>query len=158
VTVSISDARIIGGRAGPGDVLVTHSLGSCIGVAVHDPVAKIAGLLHFQLPESKMDPKRAAAAPLMFGDTGIDWLLQEIVRQGGSTKRLTVKLAGGASMLTASKLDIGRRNHALARRHLWKHGLFVAAEDCGGSNARTLYLRREDGAVRLRVDGRVTTL
>lgn len=155
VSVGISDAAV---SADPSVVLVTHSLGSCIGIACHDPAKRVSGLLHFQLPESTMDPARAAQTPLMFCDTGLDWLLAEMRRQGASTSRLQVRLAGGAKMLAASAFDIGRRNHAAARKQLWKHGLLVAAEHCGGTVARTLYLRGADGAVRLRAGGQVIEL
>ncbi len=33
--------------------LVTYSLGSCIGLAIWDPVAKVGGLLHYMLPEGE---------------------------------------------------------------------------------------------------------
>ena len=36
--------------------IVTYALGSCIGVTVYDPVAKVGGLLHFMLPESTVSP------------------------------------------------------------------------------------------------------
>ncbi|MFT3785579.1 MAG: hypothetical protein QM770_05370 [Tepidisphaeraceae bacterium] len=55
-TVNISDAKV---STSPGDTLVTYSLGSCIGVMLYDPNLPIAGLLHFQLPTSTMDPERA---------------------------------------------------------------------------------------------------
>ena len=34
------------------DVLTTLGLGSCVGVAIYDPVTKISGLLHCMLPDS----------------------------------------------------------------------------------------------------------
>ncbi len=61
-------------------------------------------------------------------------------------------------MLAASTFDIGKRNHLAIRKSLWKHGLFIAAEDCGGNAARTLYLRCSDGAVRLRISGKIVPL
>jgi len=36
-------------------LIVTHALGSCIGVAVYDPKVKVGGLLHYMLPESSLD-------------------------------------------------------------------------------------------------------
>ncbi len=139
-------------------MLVTHSLGSCVAIAAWCPKTRASGLLHFQLPEARMDAARAAAHPLMFCDTGLTRLLAEMAMLGADIRGLKVKLAGGAKMLQHGTLDIGNRNHQAARKQLWKHGLFVAAEDCGGSTARTLYLRGADGAVRLRIAGKVTEL
>ena len=45
----------------PDEVLVTYSLGSCIGLSLYDPVARVGGLLHAMLPLSSLDPVKAAA-------------------------------------------------------------------------------------------------
>src|ERR1700731_1162142 len=42
--VGIGDCKV---SNEPEDVLVTHALGSCIAVMIHDPVARVAGLLHY---------------------------------------------------------------------------------------------------------------
>ena len=155
VVVGISDLKVVDD---PNAMLVTHSLGSCIGVAAHCPRSRVTALLHFQLPEARMDPQRAVEHPLMFCDTGLDTMLRDMAAKGADVRRLIVRLAGGAKMFESGTLDIGRRNHQAARKQLWKHGLFVAAEDCGGNKARTLYLRAADGAVRLRINGQVVAL
>ena len=56
IVVDVSDAKI---SADPGDVLATYSLGSCIGLCLYEPKARVGGMLHFQLPDSKHDPQRA---------------------------------------------------------------------------------------------------
>ncbi len=155
MTVGISEARIVND---PSAMLVTHSLGSCVAISVWCPVTKVSGLLHYQLPDSEMDLKRAGQNPLMFCDTGLRHLLDKVAKLGGQTKRLEIKLAGGAKMLQVGTFDIGHRNHLAARKQIWKHGLFVKAEDCGGTAPRTLYLRASDGAVRLRINGKVRAL
>ena len=52
IVVDISDARC---SQDSQDILATYSLGSCIGVALHDPQAGVGGMLHYQLPSAKMD-------------------------------------------------------------------------------------------------------
>ena len=47
LTVGVSEMCI---SKNPGDIIVTHALGSCIGLAIHDPVAHVGGLLHYMLP------------------------------------------------------------------------------------------------------------
>ena len=49
-------------EARPGGVIVTHALGSCIAVCIFDPVARVGGLLHFLLPESRINPDAGAGA------------------------------------------------------------------------------------------------
>ena len=53
----------------PHDVIVTHALGSCIAVCVWDPVVRVAGLLHFLLPEAKLNMDRARKQPATFACT-----------------------------------------------------------------------------------------
>jgi chemotaxis protein CheD len=156
LTVNISDAKA---SKSVDDTLITYSLGSCIGVSLSDPAAKVAGLLHFQLPDSKMDKARAQTNPAMFADTGLDSLVQSVELLGGHKRRLKVKLAGGAKMLAGSDtFDIGRRNHAAVRKALWKHGLMVDREDCGGNKPRTMIVRVADGQTSLRIGGQEQTL
>ncbi|MEL7239213.1 MAG: chemotaxis protein CheD [Planctomycetota bacterium] len=148
IKVGVSDMRVSKDRDA---VLITHSLGSCIAVTVVDLTAGVAGLLHYQLPDSAADVARSKRSPLMYADTGLAMMLDEIEHQGGCRSRLHVNIAGGASMLgVANGFDIGRRNHAGIRKALWKQGLFLEAEDCGGHDPRTLSLRVRDGAVLIR--------
>jgi len=133
---------------------VTYSLGSCIGVCLYDPAAHIGGMLHYQLPESKMDPERAREKPFMFADSGMKIMINKMVSLGAKSKRMKVKIAGGAAMQTGPKgFDIGKRNHLALRKIMWKNGLFIDAEDVGGFAARNLYMNVETGDVTIRSNG-----
>jgi chemotaxis protein CheD len=131
----------------PGDVIVTHALGSCIAVCVFDPRAGVAGMLHFLLPESTINPDRARYQPGVFADTGIPLLLDAASQYGLSKKRAIVTLVGGAEMTqqTGSSFATGRRNALAAKNVLWRAGVFVSGQEIGGSGARTLYLSVADG-------------
>jgi len=154
VIVSVSDAKA---SKDPGSVIATFSLGSCIAVSVYDPAAAVGGMLHFQLPDSTIDAKRAKERPLMFADTGRQCLLREMESLGAQKRRLKIKLAGGAQMLDDHHLfNIGRRNHAAIRKVLWQHGLFVDAEDVGGTRPRNMYLSIADGTVTVKTQGEST--
>ncbi len=151
ITVNVSDAKF---STNPEDVIVTYSLGSCIGVCLFDPVAQVAGMLHFQLPTSTIDAARAAEKPLMFADTGMAMLLQQMEMAGASRKRMIVKLAGGANMLNdAAQTSIGKRNHTAIRKILWQNGMFVKSEDVGGQSPRTIYFSVADGALTIKASG-----
>lgn len=152
IIIGVSDAKVSGD---PADVLATYSLGSCIGVSMYDPAAKIGGLLHFQLPSASLDAERAKSNPMMFADTGLQHLLREMEGAGAQKRRLKIKLAGGAQMLNdAALFNIGKRNHAAVRKALWQHGLFVDAEAVGGGSPRTLFLSVVDGRLTLKCDGK----
>ncbi len=151
IVVHVSDARH---SSDPADVITTYSLGSCIGVTLYDPVARIGGMLHFQLPSAAMDEDRARRQPLMFGDSGFAWLLEQLEHMGAVKRRMKVKLAGAAQILDDNGVfNIGRRNHAAIRKVLWQHGLLIDGEDIGGKSPRNLYLQIADGAVAVRKDG-----
>lgn len=151
ITVQVSDARI---SNDPNSVIVTYSLGSCIAVAVYDPNARLGGMIHFQLPESSMDPERAKRDPFMFADSGLDILFNKMVEAGGNKKKFIVKIAGGAAMQTGPKgFDIGKRNFLAVRKIFWKHGLLIKAQEIGGSVPRNFYLRIDDGTVTVKANG-----
>jgi chemotaxis protein CheD len=156
IVVNVSDARV---SQDPNDVLVTHSLGSCIGVCLYDPVAQAAGMLHFQLPSSSIDATRAQANPCMFADTGMATLLRDMAALGGLPRRMQVKLAGGAEILDDKGLfSIGKRNHTAIRKILWQRGLLLSAENVGGSEPRTLYLHVADGTTIVKSRGTTANL
>ena len=156
IVVSVADARASNDAA---DVLATYALGSCIGVALYDPLAKIGGMLHYQLPTSTIDPARARQNPLMFADTGMTWLLDEMQKLGARKRCLKVRLAGAAQILNDNNVfNIGRRNHAAIRKILWQEGLFIDGEEVGGTAPRNLYLQVADGAVSVKTQGKSINL
>ncbi len=149
--VGISDSKASGIG---GDMIVTYSLGSCIGVAAHDPVAKVSGILHFQLPDSGLDRAKAARNPCMFADTGLSYLLASMGMLGAARKRLVVRLVGAAEMLNDRGLfDIGRRNRSAIKSLLAQQGMTVAEEQLGGRIPRSMYLRVDDGELTIKTQG-----
>jgi len=149
--VNISDAKV---SNNPCDVIATYSLGSCIAVCLYDPKTNVGGMLHYQLPDSKVDLARSAQKPLMYADTGMQYLLDRMLACGVNKKRMQVKIAGGAAMDIGPKgFDIGKRNYLAIRKILWKQGMFIDAEDIGGSSPRNMYLNIESGAVTVRTTG-----
>ena len=151
IVVQMADCRV---ADVPGQVLATYALGSCIGLAVHDPKANVGGLLHFMLPDSGIDPARGRENPFMFADTGIPLLLDQVCQKGASKQRLTVHAAGGARMMDREDMfEIGKRNYLAMRRILWKKGILVHAEAVGGGNSRTVRLQIGSGRVWLHEAG-----
>ena len=124
--VGISDCKVTRDAEA---VLVTYALGSCIAVAMHDPVTKVSGLLHYMLPEAALDTKKAELNPFMFADTGIPGMMQALKAAGGDGRRMVVRLTGGAQVLDSQGVfQIGKRNYLAARRILWKAGILITGE------------------------------
>ncbi len=152
VVVGISDLKVSNENK---DVLITYSLGSCIAVVIWDPVVRVGGLLHYMLPESRLDRERAEKNPFMFADTGIPALFKEAYRLGAVKSRLVVKVVGGAQILDPTGLfNIGKRNYLLLRRLFAKNRIVIDAEDVGGCVNRTVSLEIASGRVVLKVSGR----
>lgn len=152
VVVGISDCAV---SRDPANTLVTYALGSCVAVALYDPVSKAGGLLHIILPESQLNPEKAAQNPWMFADTGLPKMLEQIARVGADKRRLVVRLAGGAQVLDPQgTFNIGKRNIMATKKMLWKAGLLLAGEAVGGEVSRTVRLVLESGGFYIREPGR----
>ncbi len=138
-----------------GDVIVTHALGSCLGIAVHDPATGVGGLLHVMMPQGRMNPEKAATNPYMFVDTGVPAFFREIYNAGGVKSRLVVKVAGGANVhgIGNDKFRIGKRNYIVLKKLLWRNSILIDAEDVGGRKARTMYLQTGTGRTWLSTAG-----
>ena len=149
--VGVADMKV---SRDPDVVLVTHSLGSCIGVAIYDPVVRVGGLLHYMLPDSDLDLKKSRDNPAMFGDTGIPLLFKSTYKFGAKKSRLKVVVAGGAQIMDQKGLfNIGKRNHTLLRKMFWRNNVMIDFEEVGGTVNRTIRLEIKTGNVWLKTSG-----
>ncbi len=149
VTVDIADMQV---SNEPDAVLVTYALGSCIAVMVHDPIRRASGMIHYMLPQASTAPEKAKAKPYMFADTGVPELFHAMYRLGSQKRDLVVKVTGGSAMTTGDMFEIGKRNHLILRKLLWKAGVPIAAEDVGGTVFRTAKLFNDIGLVRIKTE------
>lgn len=147
--------------ANPDEVLTTIALGSCVAVCLFDAVAKVGGLLHFLLPDSRLNAERARTQPAAFADTGIAKLFHAAYALGAQKQRCRVRLVGGAE-ISANGVNgaddvfqVGRRNVLAARAVLWRNGTLISGELVGGTTARTITMAVADGRVAVKSDGRV---
>ncbi len=142
--------------ASPDDELITHALGSCLGISVYDVRTGVGGLLHVMLPESRIDPDKAQTKPFMFVDTGVPELFRACYRLGARKENMVLRVAGGACTHGDEEDDlfqIGARNMTMLRKLLWRNGVMIDAQDVGGSESRTMTLHLRDGSVTLRTNG-----
>jgi len=129
------------------DVLTTLGLGSCVGVALYDPITKVSGLLHLMLPDSTKIRNNENLAK--FADTGIQELLRQMLAIGANRSRIVAKIAGGAQMFamksTNDLLRVGERNIEAAKENLMKSNIRIIVEDTGFNYGRTVELHSETG-------------
>lgn len=136
--------------AQPDTELVALGLGSCIGLAMVDWDAGIAGLAHIVLPESRGDGHPAGK----FADLAVPELLARVRSLGARLPRLKVAIAGGARMFALEgSLDVGSRNEEAVRAALAAAGVTVAAAHTGGRQGRTLRVHTGRGRVTIRSAG-----
>ncbi len=135
--------------------LVTYSLGSCVGVSIYDPVAKVGGLLHAMLPDSNINLDRAATRPFMFVDTGLPAMFHAVYTLGGLKHRIIIKLVGGAEFLDEKKIfRIGQRNVETTLALLERNGVKLSARETGGRESRTVRLDLSNGNLLLDLPGK----
>jgi chemotaxis protein CheD len=140
--------------ANPQAVLLTEALGTAVGLAAFDPVARTGGILHFLLPDACLNRARAQKTPALFADTGIPALLQALTGAGGQTSRLQVTVAGGACGLDQrGPFDIGQRNLLALRRILQANQIPIQHEEVGGQFYRCLRLALHSGRCRISIPG-----
>jgi len=146
--VAVGDMKV--GR--DGDILVTHALGSCLGLVVYDPVARVGGLLHAMLPLSRINLQKAESHPYMFVDRGVPLLFKAVYQMGGQKQRLVVKATGCGSPLGKNAMfKIGERNYTVLKKLLEKNRVPLQAEDVGGTDSRTVHVDLTSGETIIRI-------
>ncbi len=166
VVVGLSEVKIADGEA---DVLVAYSLGSCVGLALWDPISKVGGMAHVVLPSSAGTlsaaalPVRASqsadsvATPGKYADTAVPHLVQRLERAGCQVPRLRAWIAGGAHVLKGLMWptgDIGAANVKAVLEALSSAGISAPRMDVGEDYGRTMRLYVPTGRTTVSTVGR----
>jgi chemotaxis protein CheD len=138
------------------NAITTLGLGSCVGIVLFDPVRKIAGMVHIMLPDSTKIVNNANKAK--FADTGIDALIQQLMKAGADRRTLVSKIAGGAQMFAfgnnSDMMRIGERNVEATKLKLGELGISIKAEDTGLNYGRTIEFYPESGELHIKSVGK----
>lgn len=140
------------------DGVTTLGLGSCVGIALRDPMTKIGGLAHIMLPDSTAI-KNSQQNIAKFADTGIVELVEQMEKLGAKRSRIVAKIAGGATMFSfqgSSNLvgQVGDRNVAATKAKLKELKIPILAEDTGANYGRTVIFYPESGEFHIRAVGK----
>ncbi|HXI21741.1 MAG TPA: chemotaxis protein CheD [Gemmatimonadales bacterium] len=149
--------RVADLRAGQGEVvLATLGLGSCVAIALHDPVAQVGGLAHILLPSPSLG--RTAEHLGRYPQTAVPATVRQMVDLGADPRRLTARLVGGASMfinlVPAGSIQMGERNVIASREVLSQLAIPITGERVGGTEGRSVWFRVHEGRVLVRSVGR----
>ncbi len=148
IVVRVADLQV--GRKE--DVLLTVGLGSCIAILLYDQAASVGGLSHVLLPSPALS--RQDTNPAKFPQLAVPRLLELMAREGASPRRITARLAGGASMFAAlaptGTIQMGERNVVASKQVLHSHSIPLIGEAVGGDFGRTVRLDVSDGTLQVR--------
>ena len=129
------------------DAITTLGLGSCVGIAIRDPITKIGGLAHIMLPDSTAI--QGVSHIPKFADTGLNELVKVVVGAGANRTRLVAKIAGGAQMFSfqnkSELMTVGERNVEAVTRILKEMKIPILASDTGANYGRTVEFYPETG-------------
>lgn len=138
------------------DSITTLGLGSCVGIALRDPITKIGGLAHIMLPDSTQMRNNSNIAK--FADTGIEELIKRVTLAGANKRRLVAKIAGGAKMFEVKGVsgvgNVGERNAIASKAKLNQLGIPLLAEDTGLNYGRTVELYPATGEFYIKAVGK----
>lgn len=138
------------------DSITTLGLGSCVGIALYDPIKKVGGLAHIMLPDSTKIRNNENKAK--FADTGIEELIRQMEAAGAMRLRIVAKIAGGAQMFAfnsqSDMVRIGLRNIEASKSKLKELGISLLSEDTGENYGRTIEFYTETGELVVKSVGR----
>ncbi len=144
IIVGMADLNTIKGSG----TLTTLGLGSCVGIALYDPIAKVAGLAHAMLPSSKEIVNNNTNIA-KFVDLATIKVTKDMIAKGAKQDRIVAKLAGGAQMFAfgsaQQNMRIGDRNVTSAENILRRLGIKIISKDVGKTFGRTVELHVADG-------------
>lgn len=129
------------------DILTSYGIGSCVVVALFDPLLRLAAMAHVMLPGMGNRGKDGGSAK--YSDQAIEGMLEELERRGGSRKRLVAKIAGGAQMFSLPPSfpdhSPGQRNVEAITKKLTREGIPLIAKDVGKNFGRSVEFSAESG-------------
>jgi chemotaxis protein CheD len=133
--------------------IMTMALGSCLGIALHDPEARIGALAHAMHPRRERVKNNMNRAK--FVDSVIPLLVERMLQWGARREKIVAKIFGGARMFDGFEgcrgiLQIGDENIVAAREVLKDLGIPLVAECVGGRTGRTIVLDVSNGSVLVR--------
>lgn len=138
------------------DQLITLGLGSCVGIVLYDTSTKVSGMVHIMLPDSTKIKNNENKAK--FADTGIQELLDNMLKLGAMRSKIVAKIAGGAHMFTfgactSDIMQVGERNVIAVKEVLGNLKIDILAEDTGLNYGRTIVFDSVSGMLKIKAIG-----
>jgi chemotaxis protein CheD len=133
--------------------MVSTVLGSCVSACIRDRQLGVGGMNHFMLPqEGKFSTDNwggEVGLASRYGNWAMEFLINSVLKLGGSRRNLEVKVFGGGNVLT-NMTEIGTRNIEFVLNYLRNEELEIAAQDLGGPYPRKILYFPDTGAVKVK--------
>ncbi|NVJ49506.1 MAG: chemoreceptor glutamine deamidase CheD [Gammaproteobacteria bacterium] len=134
------------------DELIVTVLGSCVSACITDRVNQIGGMNHFMLPivpGKSQDALSVTSESARYGNFAMEFLINNIIRNGGERRYLEVKLFGGSKVIKRMS-DVGEKNIQFILKYVQSEALNVLAKDLGGESPRKVVYNPMNGVVRIK--------
>ncbi|KJY90639.1 chemotaxis protein CheD [Pseudoalteromonas piscicida] len=132
------------------DELISTVLGSCIAACVYDEKLGIGGMNHFMLPGAKaLREVHADDLNCRYGNWAMEYLINEVLKNGASRSNLKIKLFGGGKIISAMT-DIGEGNIRFARAYVEEENLNLISLDVGGPWPRKVIFHPQSGKAQVK--------
>jgi len=128
-------------------------LGSCIAVAMFDPIRKIGGMNHFMLPFTINEECFYLSKSGKYGMYAMELLINELLKLGAARSVIKAKVFGGGNVLQNVKDFSGsvpENNIKFALEYLNAEGIPIVAQDVGGTEARRVFFFTDTAKIRLK--------
>ena len=145
----------------PGELYVTKEneliatvLGSCISACIWDERLGIGGMNHFMLPikrdlHGKDGWQFDASYTCRYGHWAMEYLINEILKNGGKKEHLVAKVFGGGKIVP-NMSDVGESNIQFVRQYLRQEEIPVIAHDVGGPWPRKILFHPNSGIAKMK--------
>jgi chemotaxis protein CheD len=139
------------------DVVISTILGSCVAVALFDPISRRGGLNHFMLPGKTGNDSHFASGGAKYGVNAMELMINDFLKAGTKKRDLSAKVFGGGSVLggaSGSGSRVSQDNIDFAFSFLETEAIPVLGSDVGGTAARKIFFFvREDRILLKRITG-----
>lgn len=126
-------------------------LGSCVGVCLYSADHSIGALAHIVMPRSQ----GPSPTPGKAVDTAIPEMIQMLADMNIPKRKLTAKIAGGASMFKSSQtgFQIGQENIKSTLELLSLAQIPIIGRELGGDKGRRIHFDLATGRVKVEIMG-----
>ena len=135
------------------NVAIATTLGSCISACIYDSVSKVGGMNHFMLPLTTKNSHQVSwgqrgkeSDATRYGNFAMEFLINTILKNGGSKKNLVAKVFGGGKV-RENLSDVGMKNIHFVLRYLATEQIKIETEDIGLTYPRKVIFEPATGKV-----------